>query len=226
MTGTRNPPLLSALRSDASEFLKVKGAAGAGRSGIFDVLTLPGFWAVALWRLGNALHERGLRPLSRLTYFANIVLFGADLPAGAVVGPGLVMPHPNGVAMASDVVIGERCRVMRGVGVGGSGKEGRSGHPVIGDHVWLLDRAAVFGPVRIGDRVVIGASTIVTRDIPSEMLVLLPKSAGELRILPRTDLKPAVVVDKNPSSLVAPDDEAFARDSEAAARELEGDPTS
>jgi hypothetical protein len=59
------------------------------------------------------------------------------------------------------------------------------------------------------------------------MLVLLPKSAGELRILPRTDLEPVVVVDKGPSSsLVAPVDEVTPRESEAAVRELEGDPAS
>jgi serine O-acetyltransferase len=211
MTRPRNPPLLSALRTDAAELLKVKGAAGGGRSGVLDVLTLPGFWSVALWRLGNALHERGLRPLSRMTYFANLVLFGADLPAGAVVGAGLVMPHPVSVAMASDVVIGERCRIMRGVGIGGSGKEGRAGHPVIGDDVWLLDRSAVFGPVRIGDRAVIGASAIVSEDIPAEMVVLLPKAATELRIRPRTDLGPEVVDGRRSPTGAAPAKEPEAR---------------
>ena len=188
-----NPPLLAALKADAVELAKVKGAAKAGVLGVFDVLTLPGFWSVALWRVGNALHDRGLRPLSRLTYVANVVLFGADLPAGAVVGPGLVMPHPVGMAIASDVVIGSRCRVMSRVGIGGSGKEGLGGHPVIGDDVWLLHGSAVFGPVRIGDRVVVGAGAIVSQDIAAGMLVLAPKAVTELRIRPRTDL-PAVAV--------------------------------
>lgn len=183
----RNPPILAALKADGRELLAVKGGA-PGMIGVIDVLLLPGFWAVALWRLGNALHESGIRPLSRLTYFWNLVLFGADLPAGAVVGAGLVMPHPVGVAMASDVVLGERCRVMRGVGIGGSGKDGRSGHPVIGDDVWLLDRSAVFGPVEIGDGVVVGASAIVSQDIAPGMLVLVARSTTELRIKPRRDL--------------------------------------
>ena len=188
-----NPPLLSALKADAVELSKVKGATTGGWFGVVDVLTLPGFWSVALWRVGNALHDRGLRPLSRLTYVANVVLFGADLPAGAVVGPGLVMPHPVGMAIASDVVIGSRCRMMSRVGVGGSGKDGLSGHPVIGDDVWLLHGSAVFGPVRIGDRVVVGAGAIVSQDIPAGMLVLVPKVVTELRIRPRTDLPAGVV---------------------------------
>jgi serine O-acetyltransferase len=193
VSGPSNPPLLAALRADAAELSKVKGSGysgsgGAGLAGVLDVLTLPAFWAVALWRLGNALHDRGLRPLSRLTYFANLVLFGADLHAGAVVGPGLVMPHPVGTAFSSDVVIGRRCRLMQGTAAGGSGNVGRPGHPVIGDDVWLLHRAAVFGPVTIGDRSVLGAGTMVGQDIPPGMLVLVPKASTELRIRPRTDL--------------------------------------
>jgi serine O-acetyltransferase len=198
VNGPSNPPLLAALRADAAELAKVKGpgrpgpggtcSGGAGLVGVLDVLTLPGFWAVALWRVGNALHDRGLRPLSRLVYFANLVLFGAALPAGAVVGPGLVMPHPVGVTIAGDVVIGGRCRLMQGVAAGGSGKAGRAGHPVIGDDVWLLHRAAVFGPVTIGDRSVLGAGTMVGQDIAPGMLVLVSKASADLRIRPRTDL--------------------------------------
>jgi serine O-acetyltransferase len=221
MTQPSNPPLRSALKADAAELSKVKGSGKRGWSGVLDVLTLPGFWSVALWRVGNTLHERGLRPLSRLTYVANLVLFGADLPAGAVVGPGVVMPHPVGVAMASDVVIGSRCRIMRGVGVGGSGKADRAGHPVIGDDVWLLDRAAVFGPVRIGDRAVIGASAIVGQDIPADMLVLLSRAATELRIRPRTDLDPGVPDGRGSPPAAAPggDPQASARVLDDADRE-------
>jgi serine O-acetyltransferase len=202
VTRPANPPILSALKADAAELAKVKGGGRGGVSGLLDVLTIPGFWVVALWRVGNALHERRLRPLSRLTYVANMVLFGADLPAGAVVGPGLVVPHPVGLAVASDVVIGKRCRLMGGVAIGGSGKAGRSGHPVIGDDVWFLRGSAAFGPIRIDDKVVVGAGAIVSQDIPAEMLVLVAKTAVELRIRPRNDLDPD---DEAPSAGVVTD---------------------
>lgn len=182
-----NPPLLAALRADAAELSTVKGSTARGVGMWLDVLTLPGFWCVALWRVGNALHERGLRPLSRLTYFLTMVLFGADLPAGAVVGPGVVVPHPIGVAMASDVVIGSRCRIMGQVRIGGSGQGGRRGHPSVGDDVWLLDSAKVFGPVHIGSGSVLGTSVVVSQDIEPGMLVLLSRAATELRIRPRRD---------------------------------------
>lgn len=181
-----NPPLLAALRADAAQLRALKGGS-KGLRGTLDVLALPGFWTVVLWRLGNRLHEGGLRPLSRVTYFANMVLFGADLPAGAVVGPGVVVPHPVGVAMASDVVLGARCRVMQGVGIGGSGNPSRPGHPVIGDDVWLLHRSSIFGPVHVGNGSVVGAGVTLAQDVPAGVLVLPPKAPAGLRFLPRTD---------------------------------------
>ncbi|MCU1537265.1 MAG: serine acetyltransferase [Humibacillus sp.] len=183
-----NPPLLAALRADARELSKVK-AADRGAVGIVDALMLPGFWSGALWRVGNALHDRKIRPLSRLCYITNMILFGADLASGASVGPGLVMPHPVGVAIASDVVIGSRCRIMGLVRIGGSGKGGRGGHPVLGDDVWVLDGGKIFGPVEVGSQSVVGASAMVTRDVPPRMLVLPPRETTELRMRPRTDLE-------------------------------------
>lgn len=193
-----NPPLLAALRADALELSRVK-AADRGAAGVVDALMLPGFWSGALWRVGNALHDRRIRPLSRLCYIANMMLFGADLASGASVGPGLVMPHPVGVGVASDVVIGSRCRIMGLVRIGGSGKGGRRGHPVLGDDVWVLDGAKIFGPVEVGAQSVIGTSAIVTRDVPPRMLVLPPKETTELRMRPRTDLDPEDI-----ASLAAP----------------------
>jgi serine O-acetyltransferase len=184
----KNPPLLSALRADARELSKVK-AADRGAIGIVDALMLPGFWAVALWRVGNSLHEKKIRPLSRLCYAANMVLFGTDLASGAVVGPGFVMPHPVGVGVASDCVIGARCRIMGLARLGGSGKRGRVGHPVLADDVWVLDGAKIFGPVEVGEHSIIGSAAIVTADVPPRMLVLPPREATEMRMRPRTDLE-------------------------------------
>lgn len=183
-SGPRNPPVLAALRVDARELSAVKGSQYRGVAAVLDVLSLPGFWAVVLWRIGNALHDRG-NPLARLCYFANTVLFGTELAAGAVVAPGVVMPHPVGVGVASDVIIGARCRIMGLVRVGGSGRPDRPGHAVIGDDVWLMDGAKVFGPVRVGDRTLVGSGALLTRDVPADMMVIGPRGVQESDFRPR-----------------------------------------
>lgn len=205
--------LRAALRVDMAELAATKGSPYPSRAATLDILTLPGFWSVTLWRVGNLLHHKGLRPLSRMAYVANMVVFGADLASGASVGPGMVMPHPVGVGIASDVVFGERCRVMGLVRIGGGGRAGVVGHPVIGDDVWLLDGAKVFGPVTVGNQVVVGASAIVGQDVPDRMFVAGPGGATSMR--PRTDLDGGIPMvlpegDDEPPSRLRPRDDGAA----------------
>ena len=114
-----------------------------------------------------------MRPVSRLVYFANCVLFGADLAPSADVGPGLALPHPVGVAF-SGVRIGRQARLMGGVRLGGGGydDQSRDGLPTIGDNCYIFDGAKVFGAVTIGDRVVVGTNAIVSRDVPADVILM------------------------------------------------------
>jgi serine O-acetyltransferase len=152
---------------------ELKKARWPSVTGLVDILLLPGTWAVLLFRISGALHRAGVRPLSRLVYFLNCVLFGADLAPSAVVGPGLALPHPVGVAF-SPVHIGRRARLMGGVRLGGGGYDDptRDGLPTLGDDCYVFDGAKVFGSVNIGDRVVVGTNSVVSRDIPSDVIVV------------------------------------------------------
>lgn len=164
---------LAVVRADLESMAELKQARFPSLAGLVDLLLLPGTWAVLLFRLSSLLHASGLRPLSRLVYFANCVLFGADLAPTASVGPGLALPHPVGVAF-SPVHIGRRVRLMGGVRLGGGGYDDvtRDGLPTIGDDCYIFDGAKVFGAVTVGDRVVVGTNSVVSRDVPSDVIVL------------------------------------------------------
>lgn len=45
------------------------------------------------------------------------------------------------------------------------------GPVVIGSNVWIGDNVTIVGPVRIGDGVVVGANSVVTRDVPDHVIV-------------------------------------------------------
>lgn len=45
------------------------------------------------------------------------------------------------------------------------------GEIVIGDNVWIGDKATILGGVKIGNNVIIAANAVVTKDIPSNSLV-------------------------------------------------------
>lgn len=91
------------------------------------------------------------------------VLFNSDihcrLPAD------VHMPHPYGIVIHPQAVIGHRVTVMQQVMIGGRDRDENIA-PVIGDDVSIGAGARVLGDVRIGSGAIIGANAVVTRDIP------------------------------------------------------------
>ncbi len=162
------------IRADLAATAKLKGSPGLTVGAAIDVLALPGTWAVILFRLAAFCHRSHLRPFSRMLFFLNVVLFGADLAPGAQVGPGLSIPHPVGCGWGSGLTVGLNV-IMTGAarfGTAAAQDEGRMGQPTIGDEVVLLDGAKAMGPVMIGDRAVVGANALVLHDVPPDAIVV------------------------------------------------------
>lgn len=188
------PRLLDAVRLDLRHMAAVKGCTYPSPSGLLDVLCLPGTWAVLVFRLASTAHHRGLRPLSRLLYFLDVVLFGAELQPGAVVQPGLVVPHPVGLAFAGGVRMGRNVLLLRNVAIGGIGDPRRPGVPVIGDDVVVFDSAGLFGPVHVGDRSMIGRGAVVVDDVEPDVFVYGDRKAHLVRPLAEMGLGTAAGV--------------------------------
>jgi serine O-acetyltransferase len=80
---------------------------------------------------------------------------------------GLMIRHGNGTVIVAES-IGEDCEVYQQVTVGA----GRGGFPVIGDRVDLCAGALVFGGIRIGNDVIIGAGAVVTKNVPDQAVMV------------------------------------------------------
>ncbi|MDP1674925.1 MAG: serine acetyltransferase [Burkholderiales bacterium] len=89
------------------------------------------------------------------------VVTGADIPLNTRLGGGLLLPHPNGVVIHPDAVIGPNCLIFQQVTIG----LGRGGTPRIGGHVDIGAGARILGAVAIGDHARIGANAVVLRDV-------------------------------------------------------------
>lgn len=164
-----NPWLLPLIWSDLEAFASLKGRKLNNPLWLIDVLLHPGVMAVIVYRLASFFHRWYLRPFSRLLYIFNFILFSCELMPGSRIGPGLAMPHPVGVGVANTTRIGRNARLLGLVRLGGNW--GTSGQPVVGDDCWLMDGAKVFGPVRIGDRSIVAADTMVVQDVPPDVVV-------------------------------------------------------
>ena len=90
------------------------------------------------------------------------VITGADIPINTRIGGGLLLPHPNGVVIHCDVVIGPNCLIFQQVTLGVSG----AGVPRLGGHVDVGAGAKVVGLIHVGDHALIGANAVVLRDVP------------------------------------------------------------
>lgn len=138
-----------------------------------DVLSLPGFYSVVLYRVSALLHRMGLTPPARLVAVIGFVLFGAEISPRMVAGPGLVIPHPQGVTLGAGLVLGSNVRLLRGVAMGTVGRRdpATDGFPVIGDDCVLCDSATVFGPVEVGAGSVLGAGVTLFESVPPRSIV-------------------------------------------------------
>ncbi|MDS9468295.1 serine acetyltransferase [Paracoccus sp. MBLB3053] len=92
------------------------------------------------------------------------------IPPQVQLGEDFHIIHAEGsLSIHPDVVIGKRCGVMHNVTIG-TNMRGRA--PIIGDDVFIGVNSTVLGPIKIGDRVRIGANTAVSTNVPSDSVVI------------------------------------------------------
>jgi len=100
---------------------------------------------------------------SRLRHVFWSVITGSEIDANAKIGKGLTLPHPNGVIVHRNAVIGDDCIIMQQVTIGQLAEEDA---PVIGSGVYIGAGAKVLGRVCVGDHARIGANAVVLCDVP------------------------------------------------------------
>jgi serine O-acetyltransferase len=165
-----------------------------------------GFWIVAIYRFGNwadFLPGRFLR-IPMLVLYRLLKLpfrsYNVHLWAGrngARIGAGLKLIHPTNILIGSGVEIGEDCLVFHDVTLGTGQIPGK---PKIGNNVDIYPGARVLGGITIGDRSMVGANCVVTRDVPPESIIITAPS----RVIPRALSPVAREKDQEIAGIVAP----------------------
>ena len=130
----------------------------------------PRFLPVLLVRLAHSIHEAGYPRLAKLVSAANLLGFGLEVPPRLVIGPGLVLPHPNGVVLGARI-IGMNATIFQQVTIGAVELDfqyNESLRPTIGDSVTLGAGAKILGSLSIGDGAKVGANAVVLQDVAPE----------------------------------------------------------
>ena len=116
---------------------------------------------------GSRFAARVLAQLARATT-------GIEIHPGARIGRRFFIDHGMGVVIGETAVIGDDVLVFHGVTLGGRGGEhgqGRRRHPVVGDRVVLGAGSSLIGAITVGADSVVGANTVVTKDVPAGSVV-------------------------------------------------------
>lgn len=125
------------------------------------------------------------RPLNWLTLYWVLshrfwsVVTGADIPLNARLGGGLLLPHPNGVVIHPEAVVGPNCLLFQQVTLGTGGR--KPGAPVLGGHVDVGAGAKLLGGITVGEHAKIGANAVVLDDVPAGAVAI----GVPARIIPR-----------------------------------------
>ncbi len=166
-----------------------------GRVGIVKAFYWRRFRFQGLCRLGRGasvfILNGGSIRLGRRVGLADFVTLEGN--GGTIsIGAGTTVNAFSRIVAHNGITIGAGCAIAQFVAIldhdhafksgEAAGMSGyRTASVVIGDHVWIGDKATILRGTRIGDGVVIGAGAVVNKDVPPYSLAV----GSPCRILPR-----------------------------------------
>lgn len=88
------------------------------------------------------------------------------------IGAGFKISHGNGIVIHPNAAIGKNCTILQQVTIGNNHLKDRNKVAVIGDNCFLGAGAKIIGSITIGNNVMIGAQSVVTKDVPDNSIAM------------------------------------------------------
>lgn len=134
---------------------------------LFTVL-IPKFGVVYYHRKSRINRLKGNKIRSNYYYLVNYYRYKIDISPDAIIGENIYFPHPIGIVIGSNVIIGDDNVILSCVTLGTNSAETRVNYkyPKIGSNCYIGTGAKLFGDITIGDNSIIGANAVVTKSFP------------------------------------------------------------
>lgn len=161
------PGIQKKLYEDARAFLENDPAAKSLEE---VVLTYPGFFALAVYRMAHELYLLQIPVIPRLfTEYAHTKT-GVDIHPGATIGDRFFLDHGTGIVIGETCVIGKNVKIYQGVTLGAlhvsKSSANMKRHPTVEDNVVIYAGATILGgKTTIGHDSLVGGNVWLTESI-------------------------------------------------------------
>ena len=135
-----------------------------------------------------------LYPLAKGIFRHYKYKYGISIPFTSSIGEGFYIGHFGGIFINPRVIIGCNCNISQDVTIGLKARGENKGNPTIGNNVYIAPGVKIFGNIKIGNYVAIGANCVVTKNVPDNSVVVgIPgkviSTEGSKGYIVRTDYK-------------------------------------
>ncbi|MFA7361961.1 MAG: serine O-acetyltransferase EpsC [Candidatus Kapaibacterium sp.] len=140
------------------------------------ILTYPGFFAIAVYRVSNFFYKKSVPLFPRLLTEYSHRLTGIDIHPGASIGKSFCIDHGTGIVIGETTNIGDSVKIYQGVTLGALSVDKKfcdsKRHPTIGDNVVIYSNATILGgKTIIGNNSIIGGNTWLTTSVEPYSIV-------------------------------------------------------
>jgi serine O-acetyltransferase len=179
MTGTtatsttpERPPLPSGERNENPSGLSLLNLIAEDFATHDRSLLEPGFWAIAVHRYGN--WRMGIRPklvraplslLYRVLFLGIDWFWGINLSYTVKLGRRVRIWHHGGMVLGARS-IGNDVHIRQNTTMGLLSRDDKTAKPIIEDRVDIGAGACILGQLTVGHDTVIGANSVVVKDVP------------------------------------------------------------
>lgn len=136
------------------------------------VLCYPGLHALIMYRLAHRFHKWKIPFIPRFISHLTRIVTGIEIHPEAKIGRRLFIDHGEGLVIGATTIIGDDCLLYQQVTLGGTGKDKGKRHPTLGNNVVVGAGAKILGNINIGDKVRVGAGSVVIHDVPEHSTVV------------------------------------------------------
>lgn len=143
------------------------------------VVTYPGFFAIAYYRVAHLIHSLGVDFVPRIITEIAHSKTGIDIHPACKIGCPFFIDHGTGVVIGETSEIGNFVKIYHGVTLGALSLEGghelhgKKRHPTIKDYVTIYAGASILGgQTVIEERAVIGSNVFIVNSVVKDTKVI------------------------------------------------------